>query len=67
MTIVGPCVLLWLLVSVGLLQLRVWWLKEHPEDMPGGGPWAVAIVCIAWPVILVLAIVGLVLFGLSDL
>lgn len=63
MMLIGPCILLWLFVSLGLLHVYASIVKDDPSAMPGGGAWAIALTCFAWP----LLIVGLVIVGVNEL
>jgi cytochrome c oxidase assembly factor CtaG len=46
-------VTLWILVALGVFMLWADVVRADPSEMPGGGPMAIAIVAIAWPLLLV--------------
>lgn len=66
MNVVGPLLILWLFGAVGFLQLYIAAVKLDPEAMPGGGKPAMVATVLAWPILLVLFVVGVILYGLNE-
>ena len=64
---IAVIIVAYLFVSVGLVRILVELIKRDPELMPGGGTRALVLIAFAWPLILVLAVVGLLVLGVSEL
>ena len=48
----------WITTAVAVLVLQIAAVTMDPSGMPGGGKWAIVLRAIAWPVLLVAAIIG---------
>ncbi len=64
---IAALVLLYVFVAFAVLRIRADEIKADPAEMPGGGPWVVVLLAFAWPLIVALALVVLVVMGVNEL
>lgn len=63
---IGALLLAWALGALGAMQLQVSLIKADPSLMPGGGRPAVVLRALLWPVIVAIAVVGLVIYAIDT-
>lgn len=64
---IAALVVVYVFVAVGAIRFQVDMVKLDPGLMPGGGARAVVLRGFLWPMIVVLAIVVLLVVGVSEL
>lgn len=65
--IVGLAFLFYAFGVLGAMSLYVAAIKADPACMPGGGRAAVVAISLLWPLVAIAAVVGLILYGVSEL
>jgi hypothetical protein len=65
--IVSLVALAYVFGTLGVLQLQAAIIREDPSAMPRGGRAALVAIAVLWPLVLALCVLGLIVYGVSDL
>jgi hypothetical protein len=67
MTIVIIGLAIWLMIAVGVLHVYRQTVVQYPDAAPGGGDAAMIATAFAWPIVLAIAVIGLLALLLNAL